>query len=159
MFSTKKRLNCLTYLMSLWLHVFKKITTTTGLNAEHCRLAVNETNHCHFMGWFPNAKNKPNWFPIANHDCKRRPLVDSMFFVKMKQRSRRRKNYRWAEIFNKLNNGMWKLYTGARATKQKYISIYIFLCMKTFLKMGVYIFIKNWTRYIGFLAFWLAQRS
>ena len=31
--------------------------------------------------------------------------------------------------------------TGARATKQKYISIYISLSMKTFLKTGVYIYI------------------
>ena len=31
--------------------------------------------------------------------------------------------------------------TGARATKQNYISIYISLSMKTFLKTGVYIYI------------------
>ena len=31
--------------------------------------------------------------------------------------------------------------TGARARKQKYISIYISLYMKTFLKTGVYIYI------------------
>ena len=31
--------------------------------------------------------------------------------------------------------------TGARATKQNYISIYISLYMKNFLKMGVYIYI------------------
>ena len=33
------------------------------------------------------------------------------------------------------------MHTGARARKQKYISIYISLYMKTFLKMGVYIYI------------------
>ena len=31
------------------------------------------------------------------------------------------------------------MHTGARARKQKYISIYIYLYMKTFLKTGVYI--------------------
>ena len=38
--------------------------------------------------------------------------------------------------------------TGARARKQKYISIYISLYMKTFLKTGVYIYIyikHGWT--------------
>ena len=30
------------------------------------------------------------------------------------------------------------MHTGARAREQKYISIYISLCMKTFLKTGVY---------------------
>ena len=34
-----------------------------------------------------------------------------------------------------------KMRTGARARKQKYISIYISLYMKTFLKTGVYIYI------------------
>ena len=33
------------------------------------------------------------------------------------------------------------MHTGARARKQKYISIYISLSMKTFLKTGVYIYI------------------
>ena len=32
------------------------------------------------------------------------------------------------------------MHTGARAREQKYISIYISLCMKTFLKTGVYIY-------------------
>ena len=32
------------------------------------------------------------------------------------------------------------MHTGARARKQKYISIYISLYMKTFLKTGVYIY-------------------
>ena len=33
------------------------------------------------------------------------------------------------------------MHTGARARKQKYISIYISFYMKTFLKTGVYIYI------------------
>ena len=33
------------------------------------------------------------------------------------------------------------MHTGARARKQKYLCIYISLYMKTFLKMGVYIYI------------------
>ena len=33
------------------------------------------------------------------------------------------------------------MHTGARVRKQKYISIYISLSMKTFLKTGVYIYI------------------
>ena len=35
------------------------------------------------------------------------------------------------------------MHTGARARKQKYISIYISLYMKTFLKTGIYIYIYN----------------
>ena len=49
--------------------------------------------------------------------------------------------YRWTEFFHKLDNKKWKMHTGARARKQKYISIYISLYMKTFLKTGVYIYI------------------
>ena len=45
--------------------------------------------------------------------------------------------YRWTEFFHKLDNKKWKIRTGARATKQNYISIFIFLYMKTFLKTGV----------------------
>ena len=47
--------------------------------------------------------------------------------------------YRWTEFFHKLDKKKWKMRTGARATKQNYISIYIYLYMKTFLKTGVYI--------------------
>ena len=39
-----------------------------------------------------------------------------------------------------------KIHTGARAREQKYISIYISLCMKTFLKTGVYIYIYMYIR-------------
>ena len=39
--------------------------------------------------------------------------------------------------FHKLDNSKWKLHTGSRARKQKYISTYISLYMKTFLKTGV----------------------
>ena len=35
--------------------------------------------------------------------------------------------YRWTEFFHKLDNKKWKMRTGARATKQNYISIYISL--------------------------------
>ena len=49
--------------------------------------------------------------------------------------------YRWTEFFHKLDNKKWKMRTGARATKQNYISIYISLYMKSFLKTGVYIYI------------------
>ena len=49
--------------------------------------------------------------------------------------------YRWTEFFHKLDNKKWKMRTGARATKQNYISIYISLYMKTFLKTGVDIYI------------------
>ena len=47
--------------------------------------------------------------------------------------------YRWGEFFHKLDNKKWKMRTGARATKQNYISIYISLSMKTFLKTDIYI--------------------
>ena len=50
--------------------------------------------------------------------------------------------YRWTEFFHKLDNKKWKMRTGARATKQNYISIYISLYMKSFLKTGVYIYIS-----------------
>ena len=49
--------------------------------------------------------------------------------------------YRWTEFFHKLDNKKWKMRTGARATKQNYISIYISLYMKIFLKTGVCIYI------------------
>ena len=51
--------------------------------------------------------------------------------------------YRWTEFFHKLDNKKWKMRTGARATKQNYISIYISLYMKTFLKTGVCIMINS----------------
>ena len=40
--------------------------------------------------------------------------------------------------------------TGARATKQNYISIYISLYMKSFLKTGVYIYIYIYIYLSGF---------
>ena len=150
MFSTKKRFkNCLTYLMSLWLHVFKKnwITTATGLNAEHCRLAVNETNHCHFMGWFPNAKNKPNWFPIANHDCKRRPLVDSIFFVKMKQRSRRKKiivELRFLTSWTMTCENCTRAHV--QQNKSIYLSIYFSVWKRFWKWVYICVRVKQWTR-------------
>ena len=45
--------------------------------------------------------------------------------------------YRWTEFFHKLDNKKWKMRTGARATKQNFISIFISLYVKTFLKTGV----------------------
>ena len=55
-----------------------------------------------------------------------------------------RKNLSLNRVFHKLDNNKWKMHTGARAREQKYISIYISLCMKTFLKTGVYIYIYIW---------------
>ena len=50
--------------------------------------------------------------------------------------------YRWTEFFHKLDNKKWKMHTGARARKQKYISIYISLYMKTVFENGcIYIYI------------------
>ena len=57
--------------------------------------------------------------------------------------------YRWTEFFHKLDNSKWKMHTGARARKQKYLSIYISLYMKTFLKTGVYIYIYIYTHTKG----------
>ena len=66
------------------------------------------------------------------------------------------KIYRWTG-FPKLDNNKWKMHTGARAREQKYISIYISLCMKTFLKTGVYIYLlKTESLDNAILAFWLA---
>ena len=43
--------------------------------------------------------------------------------------------YRWTEYFHKLDNKKWKMRTGARATKQNYLSIYISI-WKRFWKRG-----------------------
>ena len=51
--------------------------------------------------------------------------------VKLEQKTRRRKNLSLNRVFHKLDNNKWKMHTGARAKEQKYISIYISLCMKT----------------------------
>ena len=61
--------------------------------------------------------------------------------LKLEKKTRRRKKLSLKRVFYKLDNNRWKMHTGARARKQKYISIYISLCMKTFLKTGVYIYI------------------
>ena len=60
-----------------------------------------------------------------------------MFFSNWNKEPDEEKNYRWTEFFH---NSKWKMQTGARARKQKYIYIYIYisLYMKTFLKTGVY---------------------
>ena len=58
--------------------------------------------------------------------------------LKLEKKTRRRKKLSLKRVFYKLDNNRWKMHTGARARKQKYISIYISLCMKTFLKTGVY---------------------
>ena len=46
-----------------------------------------------------------------------------------------------SDDFVKSNNDRRRTHTRARASEQWYISIYIFLWMKTFLKTGVYIYI------------------
>ena len=61
-----------------------------------------------------------------------------MFFSNCNKEPDEDKIYRWTEFFHKLDNKKWKIRTGARATKQNYISIYISLYLKTFLKTGVY---------------------
>ena len=66
-----------------------------------------------------------------------------MFFSNWNKEPDEEKNYRWTEFFHKLDNSKWKMHTGARARKQKYISIYISLYMKTFLKTGVCIMINS----------------
>ena len=62
--------------------------------------------------------------------------------VKLEQKTRLRKNLSLNRVFHKLDNKKWKMHTGARAREQKHISIYISLCMKTFLKTGIYIYIR-----------------
>ena len=63
-----------------------------------------------------------------------------MFFSNWNKEPDEEKIYRCTEFFHKLDNRKWKMHTGARATQQKYISIYTSLYMKTFLKTGVYIY-------------------
>ena len=60
-----------------------------------------------------------------------------MFFSNWNKEPDEEKIYRRTEFFHKLDNKGSKMHTGARARKQKYISIYISLYMKTFLKTGV----------------------
>ena len=59
---------------------------------------------------------------------------------KLEQRTRRRKKLSLNRVFSKLDNNGWKMHTGARVRKEKYISIYISLHMKTFLKTGAPVF-------------------
>ena len=75
-----------------------------------------------------------------------------MFFSNWNKEPDEEKNYRWTEVFHNFDNSKWKMHTGARARKQKYISIYISLYMKTFLKTGVYIYIYIYT-FLSYLEF------
>ena len=79
-----------------------------------------------------------------------------MFFSNWNKEPDEKRIYRWTKFFHKLDNKKWKMHTGARARKQKYISIYISFCMKTFLKTGVYIYLlKTESLDNAILAFWL----
>ena len=51
--------------------------------------------------------------------------------VKLEQKTRRRKNLSLNRVFHKLDNNKWKMHTGARARKQKYISIYLSIYLST----------------------------
>ena len=75
------------------------------------------------------------------HFSKKKKQND-MFFSNWNKKPDEEKIYRWTEFFHKLDNDKWKMHTGARARKQKYIYIYISLHMKTFLKTAVYISIN-----------------
>ena len=66
----------------------------------------------------------------------------SFFTNSSKEPDREKISYQ-NEIFHMLDNDKLKMHTSARAAKQKYISIYISLHMKTFLKTGVYIYIHK----------------
>ena len=50
-----------------------------------------------------------------------------MFFSNCNKEPEEEKIYRWTEFFHKLDNSGWKMHTGARARKQKYICIYIYI--------------------------------
>ena len=97
-----------------------------------------------FVGYFPHSQNQlyssPLQICIVGHMyySKKKTQNDN---VKLEQKTRRRKNLSLNRVFHKLDNNKGKMHTGARAKEQKYISIYISLCMKTFLKTGVYIYI------------------
>ena len=49
------------------------------------------------------------------------------------------------------------MHTGARAREQKYISIYISLCMKTFLKTGIYNIYIYTSKNAGHCIFWVLK--
>ena len=72
---------------------------------------------------------------------KTKKTQNDRFFSNWKKKTRGRKKLSLNRVFQMLNNDKWKMQTGARARKQKYISIYISLYLKTFLKTGVYIYI------------------
>ena len=50
-----------------------------------------------------------------------------MFFSNWNKEPDEEKIYRWTEFFHKLDNSGWKMHTGARARKQKYICIDIYI--------------------------------
>ena len=64
----------------------------------------------------------------------------SFFTNSSKEPDREKISYQ-NEIFHMLDNDKCKMHTRARAGKQRYISIYISLHMKTFLRTGVHIYI------------------
>ena len=80
---------------------------------------------------------------------------NDMCFSNWNKKPDEEKIYRWTEFFHKLDNNKWKMHTGARARKQKYISIYISLHMKTFLKTGVCIYFSFFTEKGASSYYWL----
>ena len=81
---------------------------------------------------FLHTQNQLYNLPLQN--LYRRHMHKRHVLFKLEQNTRRKKKLSLNRVFHKLDNNKWKMYTGARARKQKYISIYISLYMKTFLK-------------------------
>ena len=86
--------------------------------------------------------NTPLQICIAGRMHFSKKKLSDMFFSNLNKEPEEEKNYRWTEFFLKLDNNGWKMHTGARVRKQKYISIYISLHMKTFLKTGAPVFLQ-----------------
>ena len=80
---------------------------------------------------------------------KNKKTQNDRFFSNWKKKTRRRKKLSLNRVFHKLDNNKSKMHTGARARKQKYISIYI----SPFENRCIYIYIYRlykgeWTTYV-----------
>ena len=125
------------------IHSINKTALSLATDAMAFGLPVTPYNSrisC-FTGCFPHSQNQPCNSPLQI--C----IAGRMHFSKKELKTtwqigtKSPTNLSLNRVFHKLDNNKWKMHTGARAREQKYISIYISLCLKTFLKTGVYIYI------------------
>ena len=148
----------------LWYFCSFPSTSTVTSSFSEKKSAVSKTLFFHFicvvvktksLMIFPLSCNYNNYMTVRTTDriphsliFKRmqiKRIADILrvfsFFIDKLEHLTRREFIVEPSFFHKLDNKKWKIRTGARATKQNCISIYISLYMKTFLKTGVYIHI------------------